>query len=101
VETANRHIAVFAQIESVKGVENVEEFALHPHVSALLFGPADFSLDAGTPLYINGKPHPGVLEAAAKVRAIALKHENPAFMYVKSMSSISVFHPENCSHDRL
>jgi 4-hydroxy-2-oxoheptanedioate aldolase len=43
--TSNNHTAIIAQIESVKGVENVEEIAALEHVSALMFGPGDFSAD--------------------------------------------------------
>lgn len=58
MKTANNHIAVVAQIESVKGVKNVREIAAVEGVSAMLFGPGDFSADAGIPLKLGGEPHP-------------------------------------------
>lgn len=38
INTSNNHIAVIPQIESVKGIANVEEIASIPGVSALMFG---------------------------------------------------------------
>ncbi|KAH7243118.1 hypothetical protein FSOLCH5_006732 [Fusarium solani] len=74
MKTANRHIAVIAQIESVKGVKNAREIAAVEGVSAMLFGPGDFSADAGIPLKVGGEPHPTL--AAAMGEWAAAGREN-------------------------
>jgi len=76
VNTSNRHITVIAQIESVKGVENVEEIAALEGVHALMFGPGDFSIDAGLPLSL-GEPHPTLAAAIGKFAAAGQKHGKP------------------------
>ena len=42
MKTSNKHVALIPQVESVKGVENVEEIAAVEGVCGLLFGPGDF-----------------------------------------------------------
>jgi 4-hydroxy-2-oxoheptanedioate aldolase len=76
METSNRHVAVIAQIESVKGVKNVDEIAAVEGVSALMFGPGDFMADAGIPLDLNS-PAPQFLDALAKFAAAGKKHHLP------------------------
>ncbi|KAJ4328845.1 hypothetical protein N0V84_000632 [Fusarium piperis] len=66
MKTANNHIAVIAQVESVKGVKNVREIAAVKGVSGMLFGPGDFSADAGIPLKMGGPPHPELASAIGK-----------------------------------
>lgn len=82
VQTSNNHICIIPQIESVKGVENVEEIAAVPGVHGLFFGPGDFMIDAGIDL--NGampgsKPDPRFLEAMGKFGAAAAKNNLPVF----------------------
>ena len=47
MERANRNTQVFAQIETVRGVACAEEIAAVPGVDGILFGPNDYSCDAG------------------------------------------------------
>ncbi|KNG49540.1 macrophomate synthase [Stemphylium lycopersici] len=64
VATANNHICLIPQIESLKGVENAEEIAAVEGISGLMFGPGDYMIEAGMNLddFLNGKPDPnGVL----------------------------------------
>ena len=75
--TANNHVALIAQIESVKGVENVEEIAALEHVSALMFGPGDFLADAGLPIQMSGTPHPTFAAAMGKWAAAGQKYGKP------------------------
>ncbi len=75
--TSNNHTAIIAQIESVKGIENVEEIAALEHVSALMFGPGDFSADAGIPLKLSGEPHPIFAAAYGKLIAAGMKYNKP------------------------
>ncbi|KAF2663425.1 HpcH/HpaI aldolase [Microthyrium microscopicum] len=77
IETSNRHVAVIAQIESVKGVENVDAIAAVPGVSALMFGPGDFMTDAGLPLKLGGIPHPVFADALEKFAAAGKKNNIP------------------------
>lgn len=77
--TSNRHIVVIAQIESVKGVENVDEIAAVEGVSALMFGPGDYMADAGLPLQMVGEPHPTFMAAMAKFAGAGQKYRKPLF----------------------
>ncbi|KAH8760630.1 Pyruvate/Phosphoenolpyruvate kinase-like domain-containing protein [Hyaloscypha sp. PMI_1271] len=75
--TSNRHTAVFAQIESVKGVENVDEIAALEGISGLMFGPGDYLADAGLPIKLGGEPHPIFADAFGKFVAAGMKHGKP------------------------
>ncbi|KAI0144711.1 Pyruvate/Phosphoenolpyruvate kinase-like domain-containing protein [Pestalotiopsis sp. NC0098] len=79
MSSSNRHIVLIPQIESVKGVENVEEIAACEGISGLMFGPGDFMADAGIPLKLGGPPHPGLMEAMGKFGAAAKKNNLPLF----------------------
>ncbi len=82
IRTSNSHICIIPQIESVKGVENVEEIASVEGVDGLMFGPGDFSIDAGLELKLGGEPHPVFLEAMGKFVSTAHKYGLPLFGYV-------------------
>lgn len=77
IKTGNRHIAVIPQIESVKGLENLEEIAAVPGVSALMFGLNDYSIDAGIPRPMNQQPHPDLLVAMERFATVGKKHNKP------------------------
>lgn len=77
--TSNNHIAIIAQIESVRGVENVDAIAAHPNVSALMVGAGDFSADAQVPVAMTGAPHPVLAAAMAKVSEAARRNGKPMF----------------------
>ncbi|KAK2623714.1 hypothetical protein QTJ16_006895 [Diplocarpon rosae] len=79
METSNRHIVVIAQIESVKGAENVEEIAALEGVGALMFGPGDFMADAGLEIKIGGEPHPIFAAAMGKFVAAGQEYGKPLF----------------------
>jgi 4-hydroxy-2-oxoheptanedioate aldolase len=66
---------VFAQIESVKGVKNVEEIAALENVHGLMFGPGDFMADAGIPMTLAGPPHPTLIDAMDKFVAAGRKYD--------------------------
>lgn len=85
--TSNRHTAIFAQIESVKGVENVDEIAALEGVSGLMFGPGDYMADAGLELKLGGEPHPTFAAAFGKFVAAGQKHGKPLIGYV-SLSAV-------------
>lgn len=77
IATSNRHICIFPQIESVKGVENIEEIAACPGVDAMMFGPGDFSIDAGLEVKLGGVPDPVLVDAMTKFGAAAAKNDIP------------------------
>ena len=79
MKNSNNHVCIIPQIESVKGIENVEEIAAIPEVSALMFGPGDFSADAGLELKLGGEPHPTFLAAMMKLVSTAKKYNKPLF----------------------
>jgi 4-hydroxy-2-oxoheptanedioate aldolase len=80
IETSNRHVILIAQIESLEGVKNAEEIAAVEGVSALMFGPGDFSADAGIPLAVTGgQPHPTLASAMEKFAAAGQKYGKPLF----------------------
>jgi 4-hydroxy-2-oxoheptanedioate aldolase len=77
IKTANNHVAVIAQIESVKGIENVDKIAALPGVNGLMFGPGDFMADAGIPMKLGGIPHDTLVDALTKFAAAGQKHHKP------------------------
>lgn len=79
VTTSNNHVCIIPQIESVKGVENVDEIAAVPGVNALMFGPGDFMIDAGLELKLGGEPHPTFAAAMGRFAAAAAKNNLPIF----------------------
>jgi 4-hydroxy-2-oxoheptanedioate aldolase len=77
MKLGNRHVAIIPQIESVKGLENLEEIAAVPGVSALMFGPNDYSSDAGLPGPTTGVFHPDLLSAMQRFSQIGVKYDKP------------------------
>jgi 4-hydroxy-2-oxoheptanedioate aldolase len=64
LQTSNNHIALIAQVESVKGIENLEEICSNPLIDSLLFGPGDFRADAGLSLLPSGPDLEPVFKSA-------------------------------------
>jgi 4-hydroxy-2-oxoheptanedioate aldolase len=81
VQTANNHVCIIPQIESVKGVENCEEIAAVEGISGLMFGPGDYMIEAGMDIdgFLKGNPDPKFFEAMGKFNAAAAKHDLPIF----------------------
>jgi 4-hydroxy-2-oxoheptanedioate aldolase len=90
VQTANNHICLIPQIESRKGVENLAEIAAVEGISALMFGPGDFMIDAGMDLdgFMKGKPDPGFLEALGRFNDAAAANGLPIFGGVMSVDQV-------------
>lgn len=88
IATAQRHVAIIPQIESVKGVEAADEIAALEGVSGLMFGPGDFMLDAGLPVQLGGVPHPDFLAAMGKFGAAGAKHNKPLLAGALSIDQI-------------
>ncbi|WP_179402954.1 HpcH/HpaI aldolase family protein [Burkholderia guangdongensis] len=64
--TANAQIAVIAQIESARGVDQVERIAATPGIDGLFVGPGDLSASLG---HLGDARHPDVESAIARVLA--------------------------------
>lgn len=79
MKSSNKHICIIPQVESVKGLENIEEIAAVPEVTALMFGPGDFSADAGIELKVSGPQDPRFMEATMKFAEAARKYGKPLF----------------------
>ncbi|KAL1876837.1 hypothetical protein VTK73DRAFT_9139 [Phialemonium thermophilum] len=77
IKTANNHVAFFAQVESLKGMENLEEIAAVEGLSGLMFGPGDYSLDAQIEIKLGGPPNPRLLAAMEKFATIGRKYNLP------------------------
>lgn len=79
MKTSNNHIAIIPQVESVKGIENVDAIASIPGISGLMFGPGDFLADARVPLAIGGPPHPVLAAAMESMAKASKKYDVPLF----------------------
>jgi 4-hydroxy-2-oxoheptanedioate aldolase len=81
VATANNHVCIIPQIESAKGIENAEEIAAVEGISALMFGPGDYMIEAGLDIdgLLKGNPDPVFFEAMGKFSAAAAKNNVPVF----------------------
>lgn len=62
----DRHVAVFAQIESAEGVENARETAETPGIAGVFVGPSDLAASMGL---IGQQTHPEVVAAVKHVFA--------------------------------
>lgn len=88
MKSSNNHICLIPQIESVKGLENIEAIAAVEGVSGLMFGPGDYSADAGIELKLGGEPDPRFLEAMGRFVAAANKFDLPLFGAAQSPQMI-------------
>jgi 4-hydroxy-2-oxoheptanedioate aldolase len=79
MKNSNNHICLIAQIESVEGMKNIEEIAAMPEVDALMFGPGDFSADAGIDFKLNAPPPQAFIDAMTKFVTTAHKYNKPLF----------------------
>lgn len=79
MKSSNKHICIIAQIESVKGLENLDEIASMPEVDALMFGPGDYSADAGIDFKLGVPPPQAFIDAMTKFVTTAHKYGKPLF----------------------
>lgn len=80
LRTSNEHTALIAQVESVKGIENLEEICSSDFVDGLLFGPGDFRADAGlSVLPTSPNLEPVFTDAIVKVAKVAAQYKIPTF----------------------
>jgi 2-keto-3-deoxy-L-rhamnonate aldolase RhmA len=71
ITTWNDSSIVMLQVESIAGVENIDELLSFDEVDAVMVGPYDISGSLGLPGQVN---HPRVREAAAKVVEACRRH---------------------------
>ena len=76
-ETANDHIVIWAQIEDMGAVDEIEAIVSIPNLTGVIIGPNDLAASLGL---IFQKEHPTVLEAIEKVRRAAHDAALPAGM---------------------
>lgn len=68
--TASNSMTLILQIESKKGLEDIEEIVRTPGVDAVFFGPSDLAADFG----LRGQPsHPDVVSAIEKGLEVTLR----------------------------
>ncbi|UCF96737.1 MAG: hypothetical protein JSV89_16380 [Spirochaetaceae bacterium] len=66
IEQFNSRVVVLLQIESQRGIDNLEEILSVEGVSGIIVGPSDLSIDLGVPLRYD---HPRLVEAVDRVIA--------------------------------
>lgn len=83
--TMNDEIAVLLMIEEVKAVENIEEIASVPGITALSIGLSDLSGSFGVP---GQASHPSVQAAVEKVMAVAARKGVPVSLSVRGIEEV-------------
>ncbi len=71
LEHSNKHMHTIVQIESVKGLENIDEIASVDGVDMIASGKADLSQSLGIPRQVKD---PRVIEAENRIMEAALRH---------------------------
>jgi 2-keto-3-deoxy-L-rhamnonate aldolase RhmA len=66
---ANDETAALAMVESIEGVDAIEEIVAVPGLSAIFIGPADLAVSMG---YLHDLGNPEVDEAAQRIAAAAV-----------------------------
>ncbi|KAF9031077.1 Phosphoenolpyruvate/pyruvate domain-containing protein [Hymenopellis radicata] len=69
LDVASDHVAVIPQIESRRGVENLEEIMQIEGVDAIMIGPTDLSLELADPTLFE--------KSMARIHELALKYKKP------------------------
>ena len=83
IQSANDETLLIAQIETARGLDNVEEIAAVPGIDALWIGLYDLTLSLGIPGQMN---HPDVLAATDRVFAACQAHNKSPAVLVTSVS---------------
>lgn len=71
LEHSNKHMHTIVQIESVKGLENIDEIASIDGIDMIASGKADLSQSLGIPRQVKD---PKVIEAENRIMEAALRH---------------------------
>lgn len=83
IQSANDETLLIAQIETARGLDNVEEIAAVPSIDALWIGLYDLTLSLGIPGEMN---HPDVLAATERVFAACHAHNKVPAVLVTSLA---------------
>ncbi len=83
IQSANDETLLIAQIETARGLDNVEEIAAVPGIDALWIGLYDLTLSLGIPGQMN---HPDVLAATDRVFAACQAHHKSPAVLVMSIT---------------
>lgn len=86
VEEFNARCVVLLQIESQRGIDNLEEILQTEGVSGIIVGPSDLSIDLGIPLQFE---HPRLVEAVDRVLAVTSARTLSCGMYCATEQLIS------------
>ncbi len=86
VEEFNSSCVVLLQIESQRGIDNLEEIVQIEGVSGIIVGPSDLSIDLGIPLQFE---HPRLVEAVDRVLAVTSARKLSCGMYCATERLIS------------
>ena len=82
IESANREVQLIAQIETVKGLENVEKIAAVPEIDVLWVGLFDLTSSMGIPGQLQ---HPETLAAIQRVLAACSAYRKVPAVLVTSV----------------
>lgn len=77
INTANDNLVIWAQIEHIDAVKNIEEIVRVPRLDGVMMGPCDLSGSLGK---LGQTQHPQVLEAIERTLAAAKANSVPAGM---------------------
>lgn len=69
IEKANKETLIFIQIETKKGIANVDEIAAVEGIDAIMIGPNDLSMDLGTPGLFHTDTMLAIVEKIANTAA--------------------------------
>lgn len=89
VERFNSRLVVLLQIESRRGIDNLEEILAVEGISGIIVGPSDLSIDLGVPLRYD---HPRLVEAVDRVLDGCRARELSCGIYCATEQSISFWH---------
>jgi 2-keto-3-deoxy-L-rhamnonate aldolase RhmA len=86
VDAFNDQTVVLMQIESQRGIDNLEEILSLKGISGILVGPSDLSIDLGIPLQYE---HPRLVEAIDRVLTCCDRHQRSCGIYCPTVEMIA------------
>lgn len=90
---ANQEVALMVQVETAKGIENIDEIAAVEGVNAVFIGPADLATDMGYLGDYNPDPmHPKVLDAITHAAQRIQAAGKPMGIFAANLDQIAPFH---------
>ena len=83
-QEANDQLACIAMIETVEGIENVEEIVTTPGLDGIYIGPADLALALGLPVS-GDQPQAEHLEVVTRIRDVCRQHKVAVGIHTSSL----------------